>query len=537
MLQVLGGVIGSQMLAWFLIVLADLIAGERWLWFGDARVWAAVALLIVAALAQGLAALVGDRSSTQESARLHRLVLSHCFDLGPAEFRAQQTGRTVALLTDGVERVAQYRGSFLGGAIGAVAGPLLIVVAIAVAIDPLSAAVLALCIPFIPLAIGGFQRAFRKVSTASRAARGKLAADFLTAIQGLPTLTLLRAAHRAGDRLAATGEENRRATMALLARNQAILFVTDLVFSLFMVGAAALLAFWRLDGGAIDAGRALALVLLSTLLAAPVDKVGSFFYIGMAGRAVQRQLAGLLSRPAPAPVPGARVGADDGVVVEIEDLAFGYSPGRPVLDGVSMRVPKNSRVAVFGRSGSGKSTLISLLGGDLLPRRGRVIVGGVPLVPGSQDEVRARSAVMRQHTWLFCGSLAENLRIGRPEASDEELWRALERLGLDGWARRLPEGLNTPLGERGLAVSGGQAQRISLARAMLSGRELLLLDEPTSQVDLESERIIWDTLDELAADHTIVMASHRGSAAAHADRTFRVENRRLVEGRADGTDA
>lgn len=529
--QVAGTVIGSQALAWFLIVLASMIGGTGSSEVPVGQIVLAVILLVVAGAADGITALLCDRSASQESARLHRLLLRHCFGLGPASFTGQQTGRVVAMLTDGVERVAAYRQSFLGSTIGSVLGPLLILVSVAVAIDPLSAGVLLLCIPFIPLAIGGFQRAFRTVSAASRAARQRLAAEFLTAIQGLPTLTLLGAAHRIGDRLASTGEANRRATMSLLARNQLILFVTDTAFSLFMVSAAAALAFWRLSQQAIDPGQALGLVLVSTLLCAPVDKVGGFFYIGMAGKAMQRQLLGLLRRPVPASTSSELSPTRGGVVAE--DLRFGYDPERPVLDDVCLDVPEGTRAVVFGRSGSGKSTLIPLLCGDLVPQRGRCVVAGIPLSSETQDRVRAQSALMRQHTWLFYGSLAENLRIGSPDAPDEELWRSLDRVALGEWARRLPDGLDTPLGERGLAVSGGQAQRISLARAMLSGRGLLLLDEPTSQVDLTSERIIWKTIDELAATHTIVMASHRSTAARHTDQVLVMNDGRLEEGRAD----
>lgn len=517
--QVTASVITSQALTWFLIVVSAIVAqaaGARTI--GGYQIAWAVILLAVAGVSEGVAAIISDRSTGRESARIHRLVLGHCFRLGPAAFTGEQTGEAVSMMTDGVERVAGYRQGFIGPTIGSVLSPALILISVAIAIDPLSAGVLLICIPFVPLAVGGFQSAFRKVSAASRDARSKLAADFLTAIQGLTTLVLLRAADRVGDRLADTGEANRRATMSLLARNQLILFITDTAFSLFMVSASAALAFWRLDSGMIDAGQAIALVLIATLLSAPVDKIGGFFYIGMAGLAMQRQILEFLRRPVPVRSTAETTTTD--AAVEMRELGFGYTAENPILDGVTMRVPKRTRTAIFGPSGSGKSTLISVLCGDLIPQRGVCLVDGVPLDAGTQDEVRARSALMRQHTWLFVGSMAENLRIGNPEATDAELWQALDRVALGDWTRRLPDGLDTQLGERGMAVSGGQAQRISLARAMLSGRGLLLLDEPTSQVDLESEQIIWAAVDELAADHTIVMATHRASAAHHADQVL-----------------
>lgn len=525
--QVVGPIVSSQALAWFLVVVGAMVAQAGRETPDVGQVVLAVGLLLLAAAADAVTTALGERSCGREGSWLRRTLLAHSFGLGPRAFTSAQTGATVSMLTDGVERVVSYRQRFIGSSIASLLGPLLVLGTVALAIDPLSALVLAVCVPFIPLTIGACQRAFRKVSSASRAARGRLAADFLSSIQGLPTLTLLGAAGRVGDRLAATGEANRRATMSLLARNQLILLVTDAAFALFMTSAAAGLAFWRLEQGAISTGQALSLVLLATLLCAPVDRVGGFFYIGMAGRAMQRQLLGLLARPVPAPEPAAIDPASP--AVDVREVTVGYDPARPVLDQVSMQAERGSRTVVLGPSGSGKSTLISVLSGDVVPQGGQCTVGGVPLRPGTRGLLRGQSALMRQQTWLFCGSLAENLRIGNPSASTEELWRVLERVGLADWARRLPEGLETELGERGLAVSGGQAQRISLARAILSGRDLLLLDEPTSQVDLESERIIWATVDELAADHTIVMASHRLSAAQHADQVLRTADHRLVQ--------
>lgn len=519
--------VSSQALAWFLVLVSGMVAQAGRQTPGVGQVVLAVGLLVLAGVADAVTTALGERSCGREGAWLRRKLLAHSFGLGPRAFTSAQTGATVSMLTDGVERVVAYRQRFIGSSIASLLGPLLVLGTVAAAIDPLSALVLLVCIPFIPLLIGACQRAFRKVSSASRAARGRLAAEFLSSLQGLPTLTLLGAAGRMGRRLAATGEANRRATMSLLARNQLILLVTDAAFALFMTSAAAGLAFWRLGSGAISAGQAIALVLLATLLCAPVDRVGGFFYIGMAGRAMQRQLLGLLGRPVPSTEPAQADPAS--AAVDVENLTVGYDPDRPVLQRVSMRAERGSRTVVFGPSGSGKSTLISVLSGDVVPQGGTCTVAGVPLTPGTGELVRAQSALMRQQTWLFYGSLAENLRIGSPAATTEDLWEALERVGLASWARRLPEGLQTQLGERGLAVSGGQAQRISLARAILSGRDLLLLDEPTSQVDLESERIIWAAVDELAADHTIVMASHRRSAAHHADQVLRMENHRLVK--------
>ena len=179
-------------------------------------------------------------------------------------------------------------------------------------------------------------------------------------------------------------------------------------------------------------------------------------------------------------------------------------------------------VAVVGPSGAGKSTLVALAGGDLLPAAGTVRVVGTASTAGTQDAVRAASAVVAQTTWLFTGTIADNLRLADPDADDARLWRALEAANLDDEVRRMPDGLRTRLGEQGLGLSGGQAQRVSLARAFLADRPLLILDEPTSQVDLDSEAQIVEAIDRLAQGRTVLTVSHRAGALTTADRIVRV---------------
>ena len=211
----------------------------------------------------------------------------------------------------------------------------------------------------------------------------------------------------------------------------------------------------------------------------------------------------------------------------MQGAGFAYEPGRDVLREVDLTVAEREQTALLGASGSGKSTLLSMLAGDLLPSSGTVRVHGVPLTEQTREQVRAASAVVQQHTWLFRASLAENLRIAAPAATDEQLWDALEQVDLARWARTLPQGLDTPVGERGLAVSGGQGQRIALARAFLAGRPLVILDEPTSQVDLESEAVIEQAIDRLGERATVLLATHRPSLAR--GRAVHVRDGRIAE--------
>lgn len=195
-----------------------------------------------------------------------------------------------------------------------------------------------------------------------------------------------------------------------------------------------------------------------------------------------------------------------------------------MLTDVDLEVPAGQRLAVVGPSGAGKSTLLALLAGDLLPTSGTVSINGTRSSVATADEVRGASALVTQSTWLFTGTIADNLRLADPDATPERMWWALEAANLADEVRAMPQGLETAVGERGMSLSGGQAQRLSLARAFLADRPLLLLDEPTSQVDLASEAQIVEAIERLAEGRTVVTVSHRAGALTACDRVVTVEN-------------
>ena len=471
----------------------------------------ALAAAAVSAACQLVAQRIARFSALTEEAHLRRLTLTHLLGLGPARAADVRSGATASLLTDGAERVALYRQTFLA---------------------------LAAAIVVVPVFIAWWHSRLRASSSDSRRARMRLAAEYLDAIQGLRTLTLARAAERTSARLRLEGESNRRAVMGLLAGNQLVILLTDGLFSLFLITVAAGLALVRLSAGAIDVNDALAIVLTSYVLLEPLDHVGAFFYVGMAGMANQRAIRRILSRPLPRSTtrPGAAVStptaAQSSIVLDDVEAAWDADP---VLEGVNLSVRRGESLAVVGPSGAGKSTLMAVLAGDLLPSGGSVRVEGTELSAATQDEVRSASALVAQTTWLFTGTIADNLRLAQPYATPSQMWQALEVARLDKEVALMPEGLETQVGEAGLGLSGGQAQRLSLARAFLADRPVLLLDEPTSQVDLASEAAIVESLEQLAQGRTVVTISHRVGALTAADRTVRVEGGTVREVDGAGT--
>ena len=486
----------------------------------------ALAAAALSAVCQLLAQRVARFSAITEEAHLRRLTLAHLLGLGPARAADVRSGATASLLTDGAERVALYRQTFLAPTLAAAAAPLLVLIELAVVVDVVPALVLAAAVIMVPAFIIWCHSRLRASSSDSRRARMRLAAEYLDAIQGLRTLTLARAAERTSARLRLEGESNRRAVMGLLAGNQLVILLTDGLFSLFLITAAAGLALLRLSTGVIDVGDALAIVLTSYVLLEPLAHVGAFFYVGMGGMANQRAIRRILSRPLPHSTtsPGARTSpaatAQSSIVLDDVEATWGADP---VLEGVDLNVRRGESLAIVGPSGAGKSTLMAVLAGNLLPSSGSVQVEGTELSAVTQDEVRSTSALVAQTTWLFTGTIADNLRLAQPYATPSQMWQALEVARLDKEVALMPEGLETQVGEAGLGLSGGQAQRLSLARAFLADRPVLLLDEPTSQVDLASEAAIVKSIEQLARGRTVVTISHRAGALTAVDRTVRVE--------------
>ena len=363
----------------------------------------------------------------------------------------------------------------------------------------------------VPLLICGFRKIISTVSSGSQDARKALAAAYMDALKSLSTLQLLGAAGRISDQLAATGERNRQAVMRLLKGNQLILFVMDAAFYLAVVTTTAYLV---LSSTTLTTGQAIAIMGLSILLLEPMDQVGAFFYVGMSGLGAQRGIFGFLRGRSKAHRRDVPIDPHQEAAVSITDLSFGYDD-RDVLSHINLTIAPGERVGIIGRSGQGKSTLLALMGGDLIPRSGQVTL-------------REASASVAQTTWLFTGTIADNLRIARPDATEADMWAALERARVANEIRRMPSGLDTQLGEQGLGISGGQAQRISLARAIISGRRIILLDEPTSHVDLASEREILAAIDDLGRDHTLIMVTHRTTTLRHMDRIITVNNGTLT---------
>lgn len=485
---------------------------------------------------------IEQHSIYKEQQALQSRLLLDFFRQGSGVLASRNAGSLIDMMTSGTEKIQRYRQAFLGSMIGAMVSPLLVLSVMALLVDPWCALVLLGFVPLVPAIVFGFSKLTRKVSSSSRGRRNQLAASYLDALSGLETLTLLGAADSKGQQLAQIGEENRLSTMRLLAANQLILLVIDLGFNLLLLTTGFALTLWKVINGAWGSditviAPVVSMVGLTLLLLEPMNKIGSFFYVGMAGMANQRLVRAFLSGKAPTQGQGGDDSSDKTPVtphqsdsfLSLQDLTFAYSEGDPVLQNLDLEIKPGEWVAICGPSGAGKSTLIEVLKGNLLPSQGTYYLQGRALDADSSAWFADQSALVQQRTWIFTGTIRSNLMMVAPRASEDRLWECLEKVGLAAEVRAFAQGLDTPVGEDGYALSGGQAQRLSLARALLSQRELLLLDEPTSQIDLESEAAITQALAEVAKEKTIVLLTHRASALEFADRVLYLQDGALKE--------
>ena len=474
-----------------------------------------LALAVTAALFAAGGAWFAQWAPSEAERRLRRMVVSRVFDLGVTGTH-DRGGELLSLATIGVEKTATYRAGFLGPIVGALTTPFVVLAVMAVTVDAPVAGWLALLVLLVPVLLGGFQRLVRPIGAAYRRTQLALSRAFLEAVQAIDTLVYAQAADRTGARLAERGEHHRRGVMRLLAGNQVLIFVVDAAFSLTVVVAAGLLVTGRIAAGELSLGQGLAILLMTTLVIGPVDVIGQFFYIGIAGRASQRELGELLDAAAPARPPAEPLPQAAGAIV-LDRVTAGWPDGPDVLTGVSLRVEPGELLALVGPSGVGKSTLVALLQGHLAPRAGRVWVDGHDVVADPAG-ARERIAIVEQRTFLFLGSIADNLLVAAPQADEARLWEALELAGLRAEVEAMPQRLATQVGEHGRLLSGGQAQRVAIARAALRDAPVLLLDEPTSQVDLAGEAAILAALDRLARGRTVLLIAHRPGAVRAADR-------------------
>jgi thiol reductant ABC exporter CydD subunit len=482
----------------------------------------ALLLVVLARAAVAWAAeLAASRSSARAKSQLRAVLLQRVATLGLSNSREQRTGELAVLATRGIDALDGYFSLYLPQLFLAVIVPV-VIVAVVLWNDWISAAIIAFTIPLIPLFMALVGAATKERVDSQFRILERLAGHFLDVVAGLPTLKVFGRAKAQAQAIGEITERYRRAAVGTLR----ITFLSSLILELVATISVALVAVaigLRLLGGELDLRTALFGLVLAPEAYLPLRQLGANYHASAEGIAAAEQVFAVLA--APEPPRGTRSDIPDPALagLTVEGLLVSY-PGRsePALDGVSLTISKGEVLALVGPSGCGKSTLLGVLLGLVAPERGTVRIGELDLAELDLDAWRERLAWVPQRPHLFKASIAANVRLGRPHATPEQVRAAIDAAGLADVVERLPDGLGTVLGERGAGLSAGERQRVALARAFLRDAPLLLLDEPTANLDGETEREIVRTIARLARGRTVVLVAHRPALVAIADRVVAI---------------
>ncbi len=466
--------------------------------------------------------LAAGRASARAKSQLRSALLERVPELGGAGTREQSSGELAVLATRGIDVLDGYFSLYLPQLFLAVIVPVVVIVAVLFN-DWVAAAIIAFAIPLIPLfmALVGAttqERMDRQLRTLEQ-----LAGHFLDVVAGLPTLKVFGRARAQAATIREITERYRLAAMSTLR----VTFLSSLILELVATVAVAMVAVavgLRLMNAHLDLRTALFALVLAPEAFMPLRQLGANYHASAEGIAAAEHVFEVLETPVPE--HGTRTSFPDPAIagLEVHELSVTY-PGRtdPALDGISLRVAPGEVLALVGPSGCGKSTLLSVLLGLRAPDSGSARVGDVDISELDVEAWRESLAWVPQRPHLFKDTIAENVRLGRRDASTEQVWAAIEAAGLKDTVLGLPDGLQSMLGDRGAGLSAGERQRVALARAFLRDAPLLLLDEPTANLDSRTEREVMRAIRRLAQGRTVVLVAHRPALIALADRVLTLE--------------
>jgi len=473
------------------------------------------------------------RASSEAKLNIRDQIYKHVVKLGPGLLGKRRTGEIANTSTEGVEYLDYYFSVYFVQIWVAIAIPLFLVAAI-FWIDWVVGLWMLAGVPLTPLFVGSSARGFRRISKANEKVKNRNAAQYLDSLQGMATLKMFNLGTLRGRQMEHDNEQQRQTTMKLLLVAQAQFIFLELGFALFSTAVAMGVALYRYSGGFVTPGEVVAVVLMSLEFSRTLLLIGEFFFAGALGREVAAEIVKFLDEEAPASRSGevalVSKGDNEAISIEFRDVTFTY-PGadEPAISNLDLRLDPNETVALIGKSGSGKTTVTNLILKTLERDDGELLFDGKPDDELTLESIRKQIALVPQDPFLFYGTIADNLRIAREGASDDELFAALEAAELDEFVKGSPAGLDTMVGDQGLALSGGQAQRLAIARAILKHAPIVILDEPTSQIDVETEALLNRALKRLTRDKTVLLIAHRLSTIEQADRIVVLQGGRLAE--------
>ncbi|MBN6075998.1 ABC transporter ATP-binding protein/permease [Aggregatibacter actinomycetemcomitans] len=485
-----------------------------------------IACLALRAWAGKMAVKASYKASTQVKHKLRTLIYQKLSSMPLNQVNQQSTSSVIQVASEGVEQLEIYFGRYLPQLFYSLLAPLTLFVFLVFFNAPTSL-ILLVCVPLIPMSIIAVNKIAKRLLAKYWSIYVGLGSSFLDNLQGLITLKIYQDDDYKARQMDIEAENFRTITMKVLTMQLNSVSLMDLL----AYGGAALgilTALLQFQDGNLTIFGVVLFILLASEFFIPLRLLGSFFHVAMNGKAASEKIFTLLDTPLEENKSAVDFPVKNEVTVQINELHFAYSEEKPAINGLTLSIQPKQLTVFVGKSGCGKSTLVSLLMGFYQAQQGEILFNGIDIKQINRHSLYRHVSLVSHSSYIFKGSLRENMLMALSNASDEAIYQCLEQVNLANFVRE-NGGLEMPLLSRGSNLSGGQIQRLALARALLHNADVYVFDEATSNIDVESEEIILQFIQQLKHSKTIVMISHRLANAVNADQIYVLQSGRLAE--------
>ena len=484
--------------------------------------------LMVVVIIRFICERMGARSSYLACVDVKRILREKIYDkmlkLGASYSEQVSSSEIVQVSTEGVEQLETYFGKYLPQLFYSLIAPLTLFI-ILCRVSLKASVILLICVPLIPISIVVVQKIAKKLLNKYWSIYTGLGDSFLENLQGLTTLKIYQADQQKADEMDVESQNFRKITMKVLTMQLNSTSVMDIVaYGGAAIGmAVAVSEFLR---GNLSISGTLCIVLLASEFFLPLRLLGSFFHIAMNGMAASDKIFKILDLPEPK--SGEKVLPDGALDISMSDVHFSYEDAREILKGINLELSAGSFVSLVGESGCGKSTIAGILSAKNHGYTGNITIAGCPLSEINEANLMEQAVLVRHNSYLFKGTVEENLKMAKADATEEEMMDVLKKVNLSGFLQT-KEGLQTKLQERASNLSGGQCQRLAIARALLKDAKVYIFDEATSNIDVESEELIMQVIHEIAKTKTVLLISHRLANVVESDQIYFLKNGEIIE--------
>ena len=488
-----------------------------------------ILILVLVVIIRFVCERMGARSSYLACVDVKRILREKIYDkmlkLGASYSEQVSSSEVVQVSTEGVEQLETYFGKYLPQLFYSLIAPLTLFL-ILCRVSVKASVILLICVPLIPISIVVVQKIAKRLLNNYWSIYTGLGDSFLENLQGLTTLKIYQADQQKADEMDVESQNFRRITMKVLTMQLNSTSVMDIV----AYGGAAIgmaVAVSEFLKGNISVVGTLCIVLLASEFFLPLRLLGSFFHIAMNGMAASDKIFKILDLPEPQ--AGEKTLPDGALDITLKDVHFSYEEDREILKGINLNLPAGSFVSLVGESGCGKSTIAGMLAAKNRGYIGEITIGGVPLNEVNETNLMQRVVLVRHNSYLFKGTVEENLKMAKPDATKEEMEAVLQKVNLLGFLQT-QDGLQTQLLEKASNLSGGQCQRLVIARALLrTDSAVYIFDEAASNIDVESEELIMNVIHELAKTKTVLLISHRLANVVKSDKIYFLKDGEIKE--------